>query len=228
MRRWARACRCTGCSSAAAARPPCCTWSAHLHKALCWGCWPAGLRAFASACCGRARSFLRPGASPPRGRPCSRCFPRAVMWARPWGRSAWAARRTGRRRPARCLRGPRGSLGRCARACCWRRCSRCCAAACTRRFIAAKRGPACPQGANGGAGNRRKLSFQTGTAVCRRGERPQNEQTARPSWPRRLCAGRTAAKRRKGCGCRFGQLEFIKLYHWRFLYMQSSFLSYLY
>lgn len=82
------------------------------------------------------------------------------MWARPWGRSAWAARRTGRRRPARCLRGPRGSLGRCARACCWRRCSRCCAAACTRRFIAAKRGPACPQGANGGAGNRRKLFFK--------------------------------------------------------------------
>lgn len=56
--------------------------------------------------------------------------------------------------------GPRGSLGRCARACCWRRCSRCCAAACTRRFIAAKRGPACPQGANGGAGNRRKLFFK--------------------------------------------------------------------
>ena len=74
----------------------------------------------------------------------------------------------------------------------------------------------------------KKAVFQTGTAVCRRGERPQNEQTARPSWPRRLCAGRTAAKRRKGCGCRFGQLEFIKLYHWRFLYMQSSFLSYLY
>ena len=134
-------------------------------------CWPAGLRAFASACCGRARSFLRPGGSPPRGRPCSRCFPRAAMWARPWGRSAWAARRTGRRRPARCLRGPRGSLGRCARACCWRRCSRCCAAACTRRCTAAKRGPAYPQGANGGAGNRRKLSFQTGTAVCRRGRK---------------------------------------------------------
>ena len=36
---------------------------------------------------------------------------------------------------------------------------------------AAKRGPAYPQGANGGAGNRRKLSFQTGTAVCRRGRK---------------------------------------------------------
>ena len=112
-------------------------------------------------------SLLWPGAIilasrriPSAGRPCSRCFPRAAMWARPWGRSAWAARRTGRRRPARCLRGPRGNLGRCARACCWRRCSRCCAAACTRRFIAAKRGPAYPQGANGGTGNRRKLFFK--------------------------------------------------------------------
>ena len=87
-------------------------------------------------------------------------------------------------------------------ACCWRRCSRCCAAACTRRCTAAKRGPAYPQGANGGTGNRRKLFFKPEPPFADGGERPQNEQTARPSWPRRFCAGRTAAKRRKGCGCR--------------------------
>ena len=56
--------------------------------------------------------------------------------------------------------GAAGNLGRCARACCWRRCSRCCAAACTRRCIAPKRGAAYPQGANGGTGNRRKLFFK--------------------------------------------------------------------
>ena len=55
MRRWARACRCTGCSSAAAARPPCCTWSARLHKALCWGVLDCGLT-------GLCVSLLWPGA----------------------------------------------------------------------------------------------------------------------------------------------------------------------
>ena len=93
MRRWARACRCTrlliGGSGAAAVLYVVCA----LAEALCWG---AGLRAyghFASACCGQARSFLRPGASSAgaamfrfRGRRCGRslgafCVGRAAGWA---------------------------------------------------------------------------------------------------------------------------------------------------